>query len=218
MVQKITNLFNSKEREKTKEILSKISNECKSFEIFDLFFSIKLESFKQNTTKDDVLKIFKLKKQFILQKINEIKKNNKTKKEIIEKSFKLLENNLKYFKEVYLEFNKFEPRYFSFKGERKSVCFLKSEKKHSLLECFAFEVFYTDIFVHAKREYFNNKYSDCIISSKEKGFLKQLELLKKLDSQWEFFNDDQTIIKSSQFKQVTIPWEKLKEIFLSIPN
>jgi len=214
MVQKITNFFKFKEKKKEDEIISKISNECKNSEIFDLFLLNKLKNYKQ-TIEDPVLKIFKLKNQFVLQKINEIKKNNKTKKDIILKSFKLLEEKFQYFKEVYREFNKSEQYYFSFKGKNKSVCFLKSEKKHSLLESFAFEVFYTDVFVHAKREYFNNKYSDCIISSKRKDLLRELRLIKKLDPQWKF-DDESNTIKSIQFKQLNIHWEELKKLFLSL--
>lgn len=210
MVQKITKFF--KEQRTKKQILNEISEKFESREIFNLFFQIKSKSNLQNMD-DLILKVFKSKKEIILQKINEIRnKKNYTKKIVVEKSFEILENEFQHFKEVYKELNASKPQYFSFKEENKTVCFLISGKDHSLLENFVFNVFHSDIFVHAKRDH-GEHISGCTISSKDKKLLEKLKLLQHLDHQWEFDGDE---IKSTPYKITKISWKGLQEIFLSL--
>ncbi|MFA6524349.1 MAG: hypothetical protein WC264_03190 [Candidatus Paceibacterota bacterium] len=209
MVQIIKNYL--KERNTKKQILNQISEKFESKEIFNLFFQIKSKSNLQNTD-DSILKVFKSNKEIILLKINDIKNKNKTKKVVIEKSFEIIENEYKHYKEVYRELNASKPQYFSFKGENKTVCFLISEKDHSLLENFVFNIFQYDIFVHAKRDH-GEHVSGCIISSKKDKKLLE-KLLQHLDHQWEFDNNE---IKSTPYKITKISWKGLQKLFVSLP-
>ncbi|MFZ2072289.1 MAG: hypothetical protein WA101_00365 [Minisyncoccia bacterium] len=208
MVQLIKNFLS--EKRKKRLIVTQISDKFESEEIFNLFLKMKTNNTEKNTDKP-VLKVFEIKKEIIFPKINEIRnKNISNKKLAIQKTFELLEEEFKCFKEAYKEFSASKPHYFSLHGENKTVYFLISEKDNDLLKSFAFTSFCVDFFVHAKREH-RQKVSDCTISAKDKKLLKNLGLLAKLDHQWEF-EDNQ--IKSTPFKITNITWEKIKEIFL----
>jgi len=210
MVQLVKNFF--ADRKIKNEILKKISRKFESEEIFNLFLEVKLKN-NLKTMDNPVKKVFKLKKGIMLLEINDIKKNNTSKKVVIDKSFKFLQKKFSLLEECYREFNNSETYHFSIDGKRKSICFLISEKNNHLLKDFAFHIFLNDIFVHAKKKFGERKnLGSCTISSKDKKLLKELGYEKKLGKEWGFVDFE---IKSKRHTITKITLEELKEILIS---
>ena len=212
MVQRVKNFF--ADRKIKNEILKKISRKFESGEIFDLFLEVKSKR-DSRAMDNSVKKVFKSKKEIMLLEINDIKKNNTSKKIVIDKSFKFLEKKFSLLEECYMEFNNSETHHFSINEKRKSICFLISEKNNHLLEDFAFQIFFNDILVHAKKKFGEREnLGSCTISSKDKKLLKELDYEKRLGKEWEFVDFK---IKSKRHTITKITLKELKEILISSP-